>query len=293
MIDGAANWLLVVSTAAAAAVAFLLLYVARDVAERRGHLWAGDGEPILPHLLERLGRTPFPGWDGTGALAKEEVLLAEAGLQHALTPGQWRGIRLAAALGLGGLAATATLAFAPSGVIALQGGAAGLLVGWIVPGQWLERRRRDRQGALRSALPGLVDHLNLGLAGGLNIRQSIALAAQVDDGPLADLLRQIESALAVGASLPAAIQGALVGVEPGPVRLVLEGLVDAENLGTQYRDALQEQSRFVQAMERQELQQRLNALPLKLMVVSLVFFMPAIFVVTLVPNLLAFFRSSW
>lgn len=290
---GAGSWLLAASGAAGVAVASLLLYVARDVAERRGQPWAGDTGRKLPHLLERLGRTPFPGLDGAAALAKEEVLLAEAGLQHVLTAGQWRGIRLAAGLGLGGLATFAALTLALPGATALQAAVAGLLLGWLVPGQWLERRRKDRQGALRAALPALVDHLALGLAGGLNIRQSIALAAQMDDGPLADLLRQIDSALAVGASLPAAVQGALTGVEQGPVRLVLEGLVDAENLGTQYREALQEQSRFVQAMDRQEMQRRLNALPLQLMVVSLVFFMPAIFVVTLVPNLLALFRSGW
>lgn len=291
--DGAGVWILGASAAAAIAIASLLLYVARDVAGRRGYPWAHGRGPNLPYILERLGGTSLPGWDDPAALAKEEVLLAQAGLEHILTPGQWRGLRLAAALALAGLAGAGALTLAPAGTTALQGAVAGLLVGWLVPGQWLERRRRERQAALRSALPGLVDHLNLGLAGGLNIRQSIALAAQADDGPLAQLLRQIDSALAVGASLHAAVQGALTGVEPGPVRLVLEGLVDAETLGTQYREALQEQSRFVQAMDRQEMQQRLNALPLKLMVVSLVFFMPAVFIVALVPNLLALFRSGW
>lgn len=246
----------------------------------------------VPALLDRLGNAYIPGMAVPLADTVERQL-ARAGLQGVLTPRRWRGLRLLSAAVTGcftgalGLLATGTLS--STGVSAL----AGALLGWQLTGHWLQHRIKGRQARMKSSLPMVVDFLQLGLAGGLNVRQALALTIAATEGELVGVLRQVDSALALGTPLSQAVAAALVQVEPGPVHLVLEGLVDAETLGSQYSDALQEQSRFVQALERQETDQQLNSLPLKLMVASLVFFMPSIFVITLVPNLLAMLRSGW
>lgn len=248
--------------------------------------------PGVQALLQRLGDRSPTGLGFLSPSPGEEVLLAQAGLYHRLPPRQWRGIRLffTVAATVGGAVAGGALIGSHA---IFTAGSVGLLSGWLLPGFWLTRQKAERQERLRAALPALVDHLRLGLAGGLNVRQTISLTAAIDDSELAGLLRQVDVALSMGTALPAAVASVLELVEHGPVRLVLEGLVDAEDLGTQYADALQEQSQFVQALERQDMQRRLNALPLKLMITSLLFFMPTIFVIILVPNLLALFRSGW
>ena len=69
-------------------------------------------------------------------------------------------------------------------------------------------------------------------------------------------------------------------------------LVQAE-VGTPVSTVLSALAQEAEDGERHELEQRFNALPLKLSVITVVFLLPPVLIVAIVPHLLIFLRSQW
>lgn len=70
-------------------------------------------------------------------------------------------------------------------------------------------------------------------------------------------------------------------------------LLQAEVLGTPVSTVLAALSQEADDEERHEMEQRFNALPVKLSVVTVLFLLPPVLIVAIVPHLLIFLKSRW
>lgn len=77
------------------------------------------------------------------------------------------------------------------------------------------------------------------------------------------------------------------------VKRLRSTLIQAEMLGTPVADVLKALASEAYMLERQVLEERLNSLPVKLSFVTVVFLLPPVLVISVVPHILAFLGSRW
>lgn len=249
----------------------------------------GQAAARLAQLARRWGQAAGPGDPGLPAGEPFKAMANQAGLTPAQLNHLWSQRPVHTLLGLaGGLAAAALLSL-PVTPVAF----AGALAGWWWLRWRLGRAAAHRQRLLEEELPVFVERFSLGSQAGLNVRQAFRLAAGRTQGPLGELARRVLDRMELGAGLEEALAPELAGVAPGPVRLVLTSLAQAERVGASLTAIIRQQADFVRQLGFFRLQQSIEALPLKLTICGIIFLFPPVFIVLLVPNLISFFQAGW
>jgi tight adherence protein C len=134
-------------------------------------------------------------------------------------------------------------------------------------------------------LPDTVDLLALAVAGGATPREAVADVAAHGRGPLADAfataLRDVDSG---GARLADALSA--IPAELGePARAVVRPLVAAERYGTPLGPALELVGRDLRIARRQQAEERIRRVPVKLLFPLVLCTLPAFVLLTIVPLL--------
>lgn len=153
----------------------------------------------------------------------------------------------------------------------------------------LEARRRR----IAREVPFLLDLLVICADGGMNLHQSLATAADLVGGPLGEGLSHLRRDLDWGAPLPAALEALARRLDTEEVRALVRILKIGQALGTPVADSLRQASRHLRDRLRLSVEQRLAGAPLKLSLCTLAFFMPPVFVLLLLPNVLNFAGTRW
>lgn len=159
---------------------------------------------------------------------------------------------------------------------------------WTRPGAAARARR-----AVAREVPFLLDLLVLGADGGLNLHQALEAASDLVDGPLREALAELRRQTRTGLPLARALEGLAERWNVEEVRTFVRVLRIGQALGTPVGEALRQASAFLRERQRLETQRRLAAVPLQITLCTLFFFLPPVFVILLVPNLLNFMGSAW
>jgi tight adherence protein C len=230
------------------------------------------------------------GIAGKRLFPQDMELTALSGLQGGWTPERLALLRLA--LGLGG-GAVGLLSGLMAGVAPLWP-AAGLSVagGWL-PSAWLAWRTRRRQATLRGEFPLVVDLLALCAGAGMNLHQAVELAGGMAEGEMAGELRRAAAEVHVGRRPIAALREVSLRTGLPEVEALVAALAQAETFGTPVSRILSDQASLARSLARQQVEARVGRLPVLLTVCSLVFLFPALFVLVLLPNVLAFIQGRW
>lgn len=156
------------------------------------------------------------------------------------------------------------------------------------------RGKRNQQRHLVAAeVPFLLDLLVICADGGMNLHQGLAAASALVGGPLGGELSHLRRNLDLGQPLPMALEALARRLDTEEVRASVRILKIGQALGTPVAESLRHASRYVRYRLRLGTEQRLAAVPLKLTLCTLAFFMPPIFVLLLLPNVLNFAGSRW
>lgn len=153
-------------------------------------------------------------------------------------------------------------------------------------------RRRKWIEEIKSQWPLMLDAMATASTSGLDLRTAFHVAARRTTGALRLEMDRVSLRAAGGQSL----SQALTVMEKDGVamaRRLRSMLVQAEVLGTPVSTVLSALAQEAEDGERHELEQRFNALPLKLSVITVVFLLPPVLIVAIVPHLLIFLRSQW
>ncbi|MCL6449673.1 MAG: type II secretion system F family protein [Acetobacteraceae bacterium] len=208
------------------------------------------------------------------------------------------------ARGLGAAALALAAAVAALGAARLTGSAIIRWMAWpsvlILPPAGLLypllRLRRDatcRRAQVLSALPEALDLLAICTAAGLNLPQALGVAAQHAGGGLGRELGRLESELLAGRRLSEALGALASRLDLWPVSLLAGALMQAEALGTPLAEVMRAQTAAARTWRRQAVEARIGTLPTRLTLVSIFLLMPAVFVVAVLPNVLAFVGGRW
>ena len=212
------------------------------------------------------------------------------GAAHALAA-RLRGIEprlptITLVLGSGWLAARPAM----SRPISLVLSAAPLLcLAWLVVvrlrgAKWLD--------AVTGEWPVLLETMAVGAMSGLDLNSAFAAAARRVSGPLADEVDKVALRLASGSRLSRALDLLVERGVPGAERLSAS-LFQCEVLGTPIAGVLDALASESASLQRQELEAKFNSLPLKMSIVTVVFLLPPLLIVSVVPHVLMFLNSQW
>jgi|GEM_PF-1646329 len=171
------------------------------------------------------------------------------------------------------------------------------MVGLACVDWWLARRARSRLLALRSDWPDFLHQLRLCLLGGMSIEQALVTLSTYPDpgrsrGLSAELLH-LTAHISSGTSVEAALAGLARNTGLEEVEAFSTSVERSRALGVPLTDTLARQVQLGRARLRHGYLAWLNSLPSRLSFCAMIFFLPAVLVVVLLPNILAFLRSGW
>lgn len=191
-------------------------------------------------------------------------------------------------------------AVALAAVIAAVTGAPPMLValilapiGWSVPGWVARRRHRAKQERLLRDFPAVLDLLAVATASGLALGQALELVCSRHAGSFATELRWALDQTAAGVRLPVALKRLSDRTGLKAVRGFASALEQALTFGSPVAQVLRLQAGAARVQRRRAIEAHIAGLPLKLSLCTVFFFLPAIMVFVILPNLLAFIHGQW
>jgi pilus assembly protein TadC len=157
----------------------------------------------------------------------------------------------------------------------------------------LERERKGRwRESVRAQWPSMLEGMAAVAQAGLDLPQAFQIASRRTTGSLRAEMEKVNRRLEGGQSLGKA----LLAMERNGVteaKRLSSMLMQAEILGTPVSMVLQSLAEESQDAIYQEDQERFNALPVRLSVATVVFLLPPVLIVSIVPHVLSFLRSRW
>lgn len=202
-----------------------------------------------------------------------------------LAPGLWVGLRNLLCLACLAAAVLGRLPWAP----------AWLRWGWLPAlilslARGIARRQaaaRRRQGLLAD-LPQAIDLLALATSAGLPLQQTLcAVAAVTPEGPLREELGGVAAAVVLGAAPEGALHALAERSGVPALGALAAAVARARWLGTPVEQVLWSQADALRQQLRHQLAARMGALPVKLTLVTVLCFLPALLVLAVLPSLLA------
>ena len=287
-----------VASAVFVMVSSLVLLVSLLVGGRRTRLssrlrdLSGQGGPAMDTItlgkiasttLPRMG-TPFIPTD-EGERTKLQTRLIHAGLYRRQAMVVFLGVKVL-------LIAPAFLCVAASlmGVVTLwQGLIIGLCLGiggLIGPSFWLDRMKRKRQSNFRRALPDALDVLVICLEGGLSLSaglRRVSTELRTAHPELASELAIVQREVQLGLTSGEALKKMGERSDLEEVRSLASVILQSERLGASLVKALRVHSESLRLKRYQRAEEKAAVAATKVLFPTLLFILPAVFVVVLGP----------
>ena len=216
--------------------------------------------------LGRLAGTPV-------APVRLEPAILAAGLRPALGVQDVMAMKLGAAA-IAGAGALVLVSGPGSGAVAWILVAAG--AGFAAPDLWLRRRALERALAAALELPALLDLLRVAVEAGIPVRRGIAEVSARSTGILADELRRIERATAVGADHAALVETLPRRIRSPQLAALAAAIARAERHGAPIAPALLALSGEVRAARVMRLQERAAQVVPRMQLVIALVLVPAV-----------------
>jgi len=225
------------------------------------------------NLLPTLGKyVPKPLTKGL------DIKLMRAGYPHGLDLPRYLGIKaaLAAMLAVLGLVLGQPL-------VAL----AGAFLGFFTPDLWLGRVRDDRQEQVSRSVADIIDQLTICVEAGLGFDAALRRVASTNDGPLAEELAHAVADISAGVPRDQALRTLVERVEIPEVKQVVLALIQAQKHGVPISETLRIQAIEMRTRRRQQIEEKAAKLPVKILLPTILFIMPALFIVLLGPAMVS------
>jgi len=267
--------------------------LSRRIQELQEESMSGAGGPVLGgDFLDLTLRYTYGAIFGKQWFRQKELELMRAG---------FRGPRVVKMYGLASLMFTALLVIAA--VVLLPGqdlsmwllGLAGALVfGYFIPEQVLLSLRNRHRLNLMAALPDTTDMLSIVLGAGLSLDQAIA---RVGDEirfvypELADEFYWMTLEVQAGQERAIAFQHMAQRTGLLDLRSLASMIVQAERFGTGLSQALRIYADSIRMKRRLEIEATINKAAVKMVFPIVLFVLPALFVVILLPGIISILRD--
>lgn len=203
--------------------------------------------------------------------------------------GQWPVERLLAIkllLGMGGFL-VGLLYFA--GNPSLGGMVVGLVLpagGYQLPEILLSQKAKQRQALIQRKLPDTLDEITISVEAGLGFEAAMAEAGRSGTGPLAEEMIRTLQDIQIGVPRSQALSDLVTRTEVSDLRHFVIAVRQAERYGVPIAQVLRVQSREMRERRKQRAEERAMKMPVKILIPTVFFILPALFIVILGPAVL-------
>jgi tight adherence protein C len=239
-------------------------------------------ERVLAPLVFRLARVASR-FTPRSNVAKIRQKLIEAGSPAKLGINEFLGIRLLLMGALGGLFFV-FLAVSGSQLLALVAIplAVGVL-GYMIPGIWLDRKIKERKRSIQLALPDAIDLLTISVEAGLGFDPALSRVAEKWDNVLTLEFRRLLSEMRMGKSRREAMREMVTRTNVDDLNVFIASIIQADQLGVSISQVLRVQSRQMRIRRRQRAEELAHKAPIKMLFPMVFLIFPALYVVILGP----------
>jgi tight adherence protein C len=210
--------------------------------------------------------------------------LVEAGFRGQSALGTYIGSRIAVAGGLSLLIAPFVAVLSSVQILAAFGAAA--LAGFLLPGIFVDYRRRRRQLQIQRGLPDSIDLMVVCVEAGLSLAATLNRVADEFQQSNAVLASEIKLAVLetqAGKSLADALRGLAARAGVSELSTLVSALIQTERLGTQIADTLRVQSEAMRVRRLQMAEEIAQKAPVKMLFPAAVLIFPALLIMILYP----------
>lgn len=152
----------------------------------------------------------------------------------------------------------------------------------------------SRRKQVERAFPEVIDLMLVCVNAGMNLYSALRYVAHITRGPLGDGLKRVVYAASTGYSLREALEEELCGPHSSPsLKFFAATLGYSYARGNPVSEVLRAQAWMTRQQRKQAMEALVRSMPTKIVVCSIVFFLPVILVMTVLPGVLMFLGSSW
>lgn len=233
--------------------------------------------PLFRSLLNWLGRF--------GLKQNQERLrtnLQLAGNPGNISPNMFIGLRMALAIVL--LVVIGLLVFGRLPFMqALMGTLIAAMIGYILPGIWLDRKIKERKKNILKALPDALDLLCISVEAGLAFDLALQRVAQKWDNELSREFQRVLQDIRLGRTRREALRDLVTRTGVEDVQTFVSAVIQADQLGVSMSKILRIQSDQLRIRRRQRAEEAAQKAPVKMLIPMVFLIFPALFVVILGP----------
>jgi tight adherence protein C len=251
-----------------------------------------EPESGLQRAIEKIGRNVVP--KDTVRLTRYRTRLAQAGFHDPRGVAMLWGAKLVCALV--GLFAYPFFGFLVQRVLSrtLIVSVGLFAAGFLLPDFWLYNRIKERQRAILNMLPDVLDLLMVCVEAGLGFDSAVARVAEQEDltrSPLHQELMRMHLEVRAGRPREETLRalGERCGVQE--VRSMVSAFIQSDRLGTPLGKTLRVHAESARTQRRHRAEERASLAPLKMIFPTVLFLMPAFFLVAMAPSLLGLIKS--
>jgi tight adherence protein C len=169
-----------------------------------------------------------------------------------------------------------------------------LAIGFMLPDFWLYNRIKERQRAIVNTLPDVLDLLMVCVEAGLGFDAAVARVSEQEEltrSPLHQELMRMHLEVRAGRPREEALRslGERCGVQE--VRSMVSAFVQSDRLGTPLGKTLRVHAETARVQRRHRAEERASLAPLKMIFPTVLFLMPAFFLVAMAPSLIGLIKS--
>jgi tight adherence protein C len=167
-----------------------------------------------------------------------------------------------------------------------------LLIGWYHPILILNRLAQSRKEAMFAELPYVLDLLSLGIEAGLDFKTSVERLVNFSEpSPLINELRLLLNDLDLGTPMEQALLKMRKRIDILAFFTFVEALIQATQIGIDVSTTLRAQAEQMRVSHFQDLEKRANAIPIQILVPSVVGIFPPLLVVVLGPVFMEIWKN--
>jgi tight adherence protein C len=165
------------------------------------------------------------------------------------------------------------------------------LAAYLLPDLVLRLTGRDRQRAIQTALPDVLDEMTISVEAGLGFDAALTRAVEAGRGPLADELQRMLREIAIGVPRKQAFRNLVERTDVPELRHFVFAITQADQYGLPVALVLKVQSKELRVIRRQRAEERAMKLPVKIVLPLVFCIFPALFVVLLVPAVISIYQT--
>jgi tight adherence protein C len=157
------------------------------------------------------------------------------------------------------------------------------LIGALLPGAWLNRKVKERRGAILNDLPDTLDLLAISVEAGVGFEGALRIVCEHFDSPLAAEFGRTLKEMELGLPRREALQNLKRRTEVPELSNFVLALTQADSLGMPIGRVLKMQATEMRTKRRQWAREKAAKLPVKILFPLILFIFPPVFIIVLGP----------